>query len=227
MSQRIEPSFQYVWMNWTHLIDDSQNWTFFLWFDSIFFKRSQIIEFFSMTQRIEPLFYEPLFNMTQRHEVFFHLTQRIELKPFVFLKMSQRIEPLFHMSYFFTRLKELIFSNMTQRFFQIDSKELNPLFFHDSKKWPCFSKMTHSIEPFFSTWLKECNFVWLTQKNWTLCQKKSLKEWNFFLFWSKELFPFFFNLTRRIDHFFNMSQWFEPLSWISPTELNLFSIWLK
>ena len=93
MTQRMEPSFQYVWMNWTHLIDDSQNWTFFLnpthrffhflnmtflrnwffwirfkewtfslirpknwtflWYDSILKKESHIIDFFSMTPRIE------------------------------------------------------------------------------------------------------------------------------------------------------------------------------
>ena len=130
--------------------------------------------------------YELLFDILELNSFFFDQydsKSRISSQ-----KMTQSVEP---------------FRNMTHRieFFWNEK---------DSQNWTLL--FTHRSEPFFSTWLTVLNpsfqhvsknffFDWL-KKNWTLCQKKSLKEWNFFLFWSKELFPFFFNLTRRIEPFF-------------------------
>ena len=112
-------------------------------------------------------FYEPLFKMTQRVEVF--LTQRIEpflfsnvtqrIEPF-FLKTSQRIEPLFHMNFFLHDSKNLtLFFSIWLDFFEW-VKELNP-----------FLNMTQRIDLIFQ---KEYD-----SKNWTF-KKKGWKNVFFF-----------------------------------------------
>ena len=96
--------------------------------------------------------------------------------------------------------------------------ELNPSF-HPQKRTPLFN-MTRRIEPFlFSNMTQRIEFFILidSKKNWTGFLEYDSKNWERIL--SK--------MTRRIELFFNMSQWIEPFSWIWPTELNLFSIWLK
>ena len=177
------------------------------------------------------LFYEPLLNMTQRVDVFFKMTRRIE--PFLFSNMTQRIE-------FFYFLKKKILPKKWLKELNLFETWLTELNFFwnekDSKNWTLL--FTHRSEPFFSTWLKDWIFFWLTQnlnsisrydsKNWErilskmtrrielsrrmtqsieLCVKrKDSKSGTFFWFWSRGCFLSF-------------STWLE--------ELNLFSICLN
>ena len=161
--------------NWIFFQYVSMNWTFFL----------------NMTHRIEPFF-----NMIERILNFSKImTHWIE--PFLQKKMAQRM---------FWKVKkwlqELIFLNITHRiepfFFWHDLQNwthffnmTHRIFFYknvDSQKWLILSgKMTQRIEPFFFfwIWLKESNsffnvtlFSKKKKKNWTLFQKKWLKELN-------------------------------------------------
>ena len=238
LTQRIEPFYQEVWLKALSRVSkkDSKNVTLV----------KGLIEF--------NLFYELLINMTQKSWslfFFFNMTRRIG--PFLFSNMTQRIElfqnaqeiePLFHMNYFFTWLElnsflinttksqrvELSSQKMTQR------KRWTPFrnmthrieFFwneKDSLNWTLLFNMTHSIEPFFSTWLKEWIFFWLTQKIEPCVKRKVSKSGTFF----SEVKNCFLSFSTWLEEliFLNMSQWIEPFSWIWPTELNLFSIWLK
>ena len=101
------------------------------------------------------------------------------------------------------------FFSMTQRNDLVSPKwrtVLNPSFQHDSKNAILFD------------WLKKIE----------PCVKRRVsKSGTFFYSEVKNCFLSFSTWLEELTLFFNMSQWFEPLSWISPTELNLFSIWLK
>ena len=202
-----------------------------IWLNFVKKKKSHMIDFFSLTPRIEAcvqkkkkkrlresnflfnkwltdlnLFFWTSFQYDSKSwSLFFILTQRIET--LCFLKMSQRIEPLFHMSYFFTRLKELNSSNVTQRFFQIDSKSWTHFF-----PWP--KEMTLFLQNDAQNWIL---FLWrwllffeLDSKNWTELFSNWLKEWNFVL---KKRFK-----QLNFSHKYN--------SKIRLKELNLFETWL-
>ena len=79
--------------------------------------------------------------------------------------------------------------------------------------------MTQTIEPSFSTWLKELNLFYID----------SNKELNFFS-WLKELNLFFY-MTQRIEPSFYMTQRLEPLCkmWLEnwTQRIGTFSVWLK
>ena len=195
MTQRIEPSFQYVWMNWTHLIDDSQNWTlFWKWFTEfiffeirmrltelnlfsliwLFFKKSQIIEFFSMTQRIESLFMN-LFSIWLKDMKFFFSFDK-ELKPFVFSKCLTELNLSFIWATFVHDSKNWIIFNMTQRFFKLTQKS-----------WTHFFSMTQRNDLVSPKWRTELNpYFEYDAKNGI---------------WRKELNPFSLNMTQRIELF--------------------------
>ena len=183
------------------------------------------------TQRIEPSFHKCLEelnflkkNMTHRTEPFFHVTHGTE--PF-FPTWVIEIEP-----FFFTWLKEVnpSFLNMTQRIelfwiltqrielfvFRIWRKELNLFswiwrkdwsfslkFWHKSKNWTFFSKMTQRIKLSFRIVSQRVHFFW----------KKWLEEIMFQLtrksnFWKRLKF---FNMTQRIEFF---SIWLKELNFL-------------
>ena len=211
MTQRVEVFFFILTqrIETLYFLNVSKNWTSLSY--ELLFYTTQRIEFFSMwrkdffklTPRVEPTFFHdskkwPCFSkMTHwiesfffEDDFFFFLTQRIELN---FFFQIERMELCFEKndSNNWTSLM-----NITQKddsknwtFSKHDSQncflkgkgltEWNPSFHW--QKWTLLFNMTHSIEPFFSTWLKEWFFFLIDSKNWTLCQKKSLKEWNFFL----------------------------------------------
>ena len=127
------------------------------------------------------------------------------------LLFTHRSEHLFSMT---RRVEPFLFSNMTQRieFFSWLTKNWTGFLEYDSKNWErILSKMTRRIELFLEEWLKQVNFV----------SKEKSQRVEIFWFWSKELFLFFFNLTRRNWTFFqyvsmnwtfflNMTHWIEP-----------------
>ena len=127
---------------------------------------------------------EPFLNMTQRVELFFSVTQRVEF----FWNTTHRIEFFFGMW-----LKEL------NPFFSTSPKELNPL-----------HKRTQRIGLFSKKILKELNFlkIFLTPRiDFFLW----LERWNFFnlnprikpffQLLLKNDWPFFSNMTHRIEPF--------------------------
>ena len=190
-----------------------------------------------MTHRIEHLFHEPLFNLTQRDEVFFQYDSKNwflfndskSWTPFwlwdkelnLFLSLTQRIVFFFKKK---KRLKELnLLLYMTQRielFFSIWLEDFSP-----KKRFielNFFLNMTQRVEPFFWIWLKGLFFFIYDAKNWTLL-------W----IWRKELNSFSLSMTQRIEPFFeyDAKNWTLFL-WVWLKELNLFfdlffSIWLK
>ena len=189
--KELKSFFQYDAKNWTFLVFqyDSKNWTFF-----------------QNAQGIEPLFLMNYFftwlelnsfliNTTQRVKVFHKKWLKVSN---TFLNLTERVEPCLHWT---QRIEPFFWSEK-------DSQNWTLLFTDRSE--PFFSLT--GVEPFFSTWLKEWIFFWLTQKIEPCVKRKVSKSGTFFWFWSKELFPFFFNLTRRIEPFFS----------ICLNELNLF-----
>ena len=125
----------------------------------------------------------------------------------------------------------------------------------DTLNWTLLFNMTHRIEPFFSTWLKELNFffeqydsknctflckIWLNllnlfaqygSKNWTLSYEKTQRI-ELFIYHDSQNWTFF-NLTHRIQPFFSTrvisTNWTFSV-WLMELNLlfmNLFSIWLK
>ena len=133
----------------------------FLWYDSIFFKKSQIIEFFSITQRIEPLFMNLFSIWLKEMKSFFILTHRIET-----LCFSQNISKnwtslSYELLFYTTQIIE--FFQYAAKIFQIDSKSRTHFFFmtqrNDAQNWTLFLwigrkelnplfKVTQRIEPF-------------------------------------------------------------------------------
>ena len=238
MTHRIEPFFEYDSKNCFFFEHDSKELNlplFLVWL-------RELNLFFCMAHRIEPLFLELwLIELN----LFLWL---IELNPFLwlielnfFLSMIQRIESLFEYdskNRFFLKRKRLTELNPSfhpQKWTPLfnDTKSWTFLVFqHDSKNWifswltknwtgfleydsknweRILSKMTRRIELFLEEWLKQVNFV----------SKEKSQRVEFFWFWSKELFLFFFNLTRRNWTFFqyvsmnwtfflNMTHWIEP-----------------
>ena len=199
--KELKSFFQYDAKNWTFLVFqyDSKNWTFFkmlmelnlssIWITFLhdsqwtlswsirvkewnFFtkKRLKVLNLFET--------WTPFWIWLKELNFFLHWTQRIEL---FFNNMTQRIEPFcvwvqnwmiskkIHPKKMYERIEP--FRNMTHRieFFWNEK---------DSQNWTLL--FTDRSEPFFSTWLKEWFFFWLTQKNWTLCQKKSQRVELFF-----------------------------------------------
>ena len=139
-----------------------------------------------MTHRIE-LFFEPLLNMTNRVEVFFSLTQRIE--PSSFFSMSQRI------GVFLVWLKQLNFLKWVKEFdlFSNTTQRVEPFFFeYDAQSWTLFLSIRRKeLNRFLWIWRKEMNtfFFHLTQriepfyqevwlKALSRVSKKRLKECN-------------------------------------------------
>ena len=208
MTQRIEPI---LFSSMTQRIDFF--WTFF--------------SFWSMTQRIE------FFEQKNDSQNFFLTKIRIRLTELnlfsliwlIFFKKSQIIEFSVWLkelnlllwtsfqydskrwSFFFFSfwLKEMNFFQYDAKIFSNWLKRVEPTFFHDSKKWPCFSKMTHRIEPLFWIWRKEWNpfFFEYDAKNWTLLSLNTSQRIEFFCLWirRKELNPFSLNMTQRIESF--------------------------
>ena len=100
----------------------------------------------------------------------------------------------------------LFFSTMTQRielfvndslnwasFMNLFSIRVEFFLFLPQRIEPCFSKMTHRIEPLFWIWRTELNpYFEYDAKNWIL----------FLRIWRKELYPFSSNMTQRIESFF-------------------------
>ena len=195
---------------------------------------TQIFEIFHMTQRIEPLVMN-LFSIWLKEMkfcFFFILTQRIET-----LCFSQNVSKNWtSLSY------ELLFYT-TQRidFFQYDAKifsnwlkRVELTFFHDSKKWPCFSKMTHRIEPLFWMWRKEWNpfFFEYDAKNWILFLWIWRKELKALFIMTRRIEPsrkllkdlnlLFLNLTQRIEPFFESDSKFENFGLKNSQNIELF-----
>ena len=158
--------------------------------------------------------------------------RRQELNLF-FLKMTQKMWTLFWTfflydskiwTFFFLKIwfKELNMTQWIEPFFPVWLKELNPF-----KKWlkelSPFFNMIQRIELSFRNmsfffkkiWLKEL-FFW--KKTW-------LTELNLFLTWLIENWTLLFNMTQRIEPFFQ----YESKNWIWLKGLNFFfvSIWLK
>ena len=151
-------------------------------------------------------FYEPLFNMTQRHEVFFHLTKN--WNPLFSQNVSQNWTSLSFELFFYTTQRIELFSTWRKDFFKLTQKS-----------W------TH-----FFPWLKETTlFLQNDAQNWTLIlnmtqrMEYDAKNWILFLWiWRKELNPFSFNETHRIESFFceyDAKNWTLCLKWLG--ELNL------
>ena len=205
ITRRIEPFFEH----------DSQ----------IFFKKKKKrirlteLNFFSdMTQSIElffvwlslwiELFFQEIWldssNWTSCYEPLFNMTQRIEpLVMNLFSIWLKELNPSQNVSKNWTSLslKELNFFQYDAKFFQIDSKELNPLF-----------SMTQRIELFFQIWRKEWNpcslnttqriepfFLWIRRKELNPFFEYDAKNRILFLWiWRKEL-KALFKMTGRIE----------------------------
>ena len=171
-----------------------------------------------MTHRIELFvndsknwaFFEPLLNMTNRVEVFFSLTQRVQL--FLCSNMTQRIEPFLSLIprveplFLEIWLKELnLFKWLTELKLFLWLIELNLFFEYDSKNW-FFEHDSKELNLPLLVWLKELNLFFLHgSQNWT---------------------SLFRIMTHRIELLF-MTHRIEPLfeydskNWIS------FWVWLK
>ena len=200
LTQSVEHLFEFDWKSWNFFVLDSKNWFFFN----------------HMTQRIEPFFcMSPKLNFLKKKLTRITIPKndsknwtfsKHDSQNWIFLKRKRLTElnPSFHSQ------KWTLLFNMTQRmnFFDWLKKNWTGFLEYDSKNWArIFSKMTRKNE------LSRR----MTQRIEPCVKRKVSKSGTCFWFWSKELFPFFFNLTRRI----------KPFSWIYSTELNLFSIWLK
>ena len=130
MTQRSEP-----------LLCDSWTWTsFFLNLFSIWLKELNSFQYDSKNWTF-------VSNVTQRFWSYFLKYDSKNWTFLFFLNITQRIELVSGM----TQWIELVLI--------IDSKKSSSskkVF--DSKNWTLLFHMTHRIEPFFSTWLKEWNF---------------------------------------------------------------------
>ena len=151
-----------LFFNTTHRIEP-----FFLWYDSKYWT-----SFVWLSLWIE-LFFQEIWldssNWTSCYEPLFKMTQRIEpLVMNLFSIWFKELNPSQNVSKNWTSLslKELNFFQYDAKIFQIDSKELNPLF-----------SMTQRIEPLFWIWRKEWNpcslnttqriepfFLWIRRK---------------------------------------------------------------
>ena len=208
MTQRLEVFFfQYDAKNWTFLVFqyDSKNWTFFKMLKELNLSSIWITFLHDSNWTLF------LINTTQRVE-FFHKKWLKALN--TFLNLTERVEPFFALD---SKNWTFFFNNMTQRIepsvyeskIEFWKKERKSSSQKMTQRIELFRNMTHRIEffkrkrltelnpPFFSTWLTVLN----PSFQHDLCQKKSQRV-ELFFFWSKELFPFFFNLTRRIEPFF-------------------------
>ena len=197
-------------LNFFCLIYDSKNWTFF-W---IWFKESNLL--FYMTQT--------LFQIWHR----IGLILSIWLKELNFFNMTQRIQCL----------KKKVDAKNWTFFSWIWRKELN------------LSYMTQRIEFSFEHFeSKIWIFVNMTQKNWTLtmiqriqCVKNvtqrielfMTKELNdfFFSMWLKEMDPFLFDVSQRIEPFLSKKNNYASKNWtllkkVWLKELTFFFTWLK
>ena len=136
--------------------------------------------------------------MTQRTELFLHMTQRIDFSSMAqrnwtfLLNATQRIEP------FFNVIQRVFFTKMTL--------SILPFLKIWLQNWTLFWKtMTHRMEPFFSIWLKELNhFQNIAQRTETFSTYDS-KNWTFFInrtfsIWLKRIK--FFNMFWRVEPFF-------------------------
>ena len=166
-TQRIEPSFhkcleelnflkkKHDSQNWTIFPCDSRNWTLL----SNMSHRNWTFLFY-MTQRIEPFFFE--YDSKNWTLFFWILTQRIEL--FVFRIWRKELN---------------LFSWIWRKDWSFSLK-----FWHKSKNWTFFSKMTQRIKLFLELCLKEFN--WL--QNRTFLNDSNF--WTWFFKWL-ELFVWF------------------------------------
>ena len=217
-------------LNELNIFCDPKNWTFFCWM------WPKELNHCWKTWRIDP-FYQNDWELNP------FWTFSYDSKKWTFFEMTQRIK------HFWMWLKELKFFNMTLT-------ELNISFLeYDAQNWTSlFSNMTHRIEhlissriwltelnPFFSKWLKEVNFlfdkIWpkglifsdMTQRTENFFECDS-KHWPFFFFFLKK------NMIQRIEpssqkdsknwFFHNFFQRFEPfLTWVK--ENDSFFVWLK
>ena len=171
MTRRIEPLFMNLFSIWLKELKS------FLQYDS---KSSTFLVCSNMTQRIEPFFE---FWLQELNFFWLGLT---ELDPFSWIWLRElKISWFFFMS---PRIE--LFSKMTQRiepfFLWIWRKELNLfslnvmsriwIFLYDAKNWTLLFNMTHSIEPFFSTWLKEWIFFLIDSKKIEPCVKRKVSK---------------------------------------------------
>ena len=167
-SQKIQNCFLHDWKNRTRFFQyDSKNWTFSIWLKDLIL--------FSVTPRIE-LFWLGLteldpFSWIWLRELkiswFFFMSPRIEL----FSKMTQRIEPFF--LWIWRKELNLFSLNVMSRIW---------IFLYDAKNWTLLFNMTHSIEPFFSTWLKEWIFFLIDSKKIEPCVKRKVSKSGTFFF---------------------------------------------
>ena len=153
-----------------------------------------------MTHRIELFFFEPLLNMTNRVEVFFSMTQRIE--PFFFAWLTEL--NLFFLELWLIELnlfKWLIEWNLFLWLIELNPSlwliELN-VFLSMIQRiefffwvWPnrifFEAKKTHRIEPFFSPTEVNPSFQY-DAKNWTfLVFQHDSKNWIFFWLTQKKM----------------------------------------
>ena len=169
LTHRIEHLFSRIWrteLNISFLEYDAQNWT------SLFSNTTHRIEH-PISSRI--WLTEFFLNDSQ---IFFNMTHRIEL---FFLQMTHRTEPLVSPNdskdwFFLKWLKELnlFFENITHRIelSLIWPKERIEILWYDTKDWIFLIWLTepntfqHNSKnwTFFSNWLKEVNFLQLTQR---------------------------------------------------------------
>ena len=226
MTQRIEPSFRYVWMNWTHLTDYSQNWTlFWTWLKFFFFLTNEydwqnwifsliwlkVLNFFCMTLSVNWTFFFKKYDLTHRIEplvmnLFSIRLQELNLSS----NMAQRIEFLFSISqrigvFQYDSLKitqRIVFSWLKELIFFIWVKEFNSFFKYDAKNGTLFSlNTTQRIEPFF---------LWIRRKELNPFFEYDAKNRILFLWiWRKEL-KALFKMTRRIEPSRKNAQRLEP-----------------
>ena len=127
---------------------------------------------------------------SKRWSFFFHFDSK-NWNPLFFSKCLKELNLSFIWATFLHDSKNWIFSIWRKDFFKLTPK-----------KWPCFSKMTHRIEPLFWMWRKEWNpfFLWIRRKELNpFVFECDAKNWILFLWiWRKEL-KALFKMTGRIE----------------------------
>ena len=183
--------------------------------------------FFSMTQRIEPSFFEHVsMNWTPFYDSKNWTFFQYDSKNVSFNKsMFPRIEPLF--SDITQRIEPLFFwyDSKNWTFFECDSKNwtlkvtprIEPFFECDSKIWTSFLNVTQNFELIC---LKELNLIF-----WKKKMTRRIELWFFWIWLSKKCFlwmkitliiqPFF--MTQRIELFLK----YDSMTWA------LFRTWLE